>query len=84
MLAVLWPDKLTQYEFELLHNSSDGLLEIKEVLRAYPTTVYLAPFRVNLVPEVFTKPVEAGGGTVVVPGGAVVGGVVVGVAPGIH
>jgi hypothetical protein len=26
----------------------------------YPKTVYVAPFRVNFVPDVFTNPVDAG------------------------
>lgn len=58
--------------------------------------MYLAPFNVNLVPDVLTNPVDAGGGAVEV-GGVLVGFVVVvvvvlgfgvvvvvGPAPGIH
>jgi hypothetical protein len=57
----------------------------------YPKTVYVAPFRVNFVPDVFTNPVDAGaeavevGALLVLVGGgtAVVDTVVVAV-PGKH
>lgn len=46
--------------------------------KTHPTTVNSAPFKENLVPEVLTKPVEAGGGVEAVVVGVEVGVVVVG------
>jgi hypothetical protein len=49
---------------------------------AYPTTVYFWPLSVKRVPDVFTKPVAAGGAEVGDVPGVVVGCVGVGVGVG--
>lgn len=86
---VLRPVNPIQYELPL-----SGEEKVSEspslVLVAYPTTVYFWPLSVKRVPDVFTKPVAAGGAEVEVGLGVLVGcvdvGVVVGdgVAPGRH
>lgn len=90
MLAVLRPINPTQYELELIAEFEQDITRVEVDVSTYPITVYLAPFNVNLVPDVLTNPVDAGGGAVEVGGvvvGAVVGfvvGEVVGPAPGRH
>lgn len=63
--VVLYPDNPTQYAFPLRINVRARKTERAQVT-THPTTVYFEPFRVNLVPEVLTNPVEAGVVAVVV------------------